>query len=260
MNKRIFIIILFALAVVAIIFNRNTNINTDDVAVETDNAELMVINDGRYVEIDTLGKLVVYYPKFSSIELVCGEMPSKDYSSVIFCAAAAFTGSYLNEFKHNNVAGGHVSGGKYFPGYECEANTGCFVYNGDKTWRFVVDDTDATLQNAAATGGMGFSQIMIIHEGKVLQTYRVNPKNHKDVNEFRALCELNDRLCVIDSKGFINFMDFVNELKSAGVKNAIYMDMGEGWNYSWWRHSNGSVIEIHETPCAYTTNWITFYK
>ena len=65
---------------------------------------------------------------------------------------------------------------------------------------------------------------------------------------------------MIDSDGFVNFTDFINNLVQAGVSNAIYMDMGEGWNYSWWRHSNGEAVEIHETPSSYTTNWVTFYK
>lgn len=259
MNKILIgLILCVALGCVSTACNNNKQASTTDNEVEI--IVNLATNDGRFVEVDTLGDLVVYTPKFSSIDLACGVMPPKEHSSVIFCAAAAFTGSYLNEFKHNNVAGGHVTGGKYFSGYECEANTGCFVYNGDKTWQFVLGDTNDALQKAANTGGMGFSQIMIIHDGKVLQDYRVNPKNTKDVNEFRALCEFNGKLCVIDSKGFVNFIDFVKSMEQAGVKNAIYMDMGEGWNYSWWRHSDGTVVEIHETQHPYTTNWITFYK
>ena len=44
-----------------------------------------------------------------------------------------------------------------------------------------------------------------------------------------------------------------------GVKEAIYCDMGTGWNYSWYRDYDGSVKEIFHTPGRYTTNWVTFY-
>lgn len=253
----IIICVIVALSVVACGNAGGSSSSTDTTTSVNDSIEA---NDGRYVKVDTLEKLIVYYPQYSTIDLSCGEMPSKEHSTVIFCAAAAFTGSYLDDFKHSNVAGGHVTGGKFFPGYECHANTGCFAFYGDKTWEFVQGDSVQALKKAAATGGMGFSQILIIHNGKTLQNFRVNPKNNRDVNEFRALCEHEGKLCVVDSRGFVNFKDFVKDLEQLGVKNALYMDMGEGWNYSWWRHSNESIIEIHPTPHAYTTNWITFYK
>lgn len=45
-----------------------------------------------------------------------------------------------------------------------------------------------------------------------------------------------------------------------GILFAIYCDMGTGWNYSWYRLPDGSVVEIFPTKGRYTTNWITFYK
>lgn len=218
------------------------------------------VNDGRYVKVDTIDSLIVYYPRFSKIDLICGEMPAKEDTSIVFCAAAAFTGTYLDEFKHSNVASDHVSGGVRYAGYECRVNTGCFVYYGDNKWDFVYGDYSEYLDKAASAGGMGYAQVMMINNGEVKQNYRVNPKNSRDINEFRALCEFDGKLCVIDSYGFVNFRKFVADLAKIGVTNAIYMDMGEGWNYSWWRHSSGMAVEIHEIESGYTTNWITFYK
>ena len=262
MKKKIFeVLVCLVFAVAAVGCGARNSQEQKGVETEADSVNVALgKNDGRFVKVDTLENLVVYTPVFSSIDLACGEMPSKEYSSVIFCAAAAFTGSFLSEFKHSNIAGDHVSGGKRFEGFDCRVNTGCFVYYGNKEWDFVYEDYSHALDSAASTGGMGFAQIMMINDGKVKQTYRTNPKNTRDVNEFRALCELNGNLCVIDSRGFVNFIDFVNDLAAAGVSDAKYMDMGEGWNYSWWRHSDGTAVEIHETPCAYTTNWIAFYK
>lgn len=49
------------------------------------------------------------------------------------------------------------------------------------------------------------------------------------------------------------------------VKHALYLDMGSGWNYAWYRDKNGKVIErfpeSKKSPnFKYRTNWITFYK
>ena len=54
-------------------------------------------------------------------------------------------------------------------------------------------------------------------------------------------------------------------LKDFKVTHALYLDMGSGWNYAWYRDKDGSVKEIFPeskiSPCyKYRTNWIAFYK
>ncbi len=49
------------------------------------------------------------------------------------------------------------------------------------------------------------------------------------------------------------------------VTHALYLDMGRGWNYAWFRNEDRKVKEIFsESKLApsykYRTNWITFYK
>ena len=49
------------------------------------------------------------------------------------------------------------------------------------------------------------------------------------------------------------------------VTHALYLDMGRGWNYAWYRDKGGKVKEVFpESKLApsykYRTNWITFYK
>ena len=201
------------------------------------------------------GDLILYTPDFSRIDLVCGTMPSKGEKNVIFCAEAAFTGELLKEFKHSNILGDYVSSGVRYRGTGCKRNTGAFVSYGGK-WKFLYKNYGKELDTAAQNGGMGFGQEMMIHEGKRVQTIRKDDNK----NEFRALCELDGKLCVIDSKGVAAFGDFIKALLNVGVTEAIYLDMGSGWNYSWWRDNQGIANEIHSKRIAYTTNWITFYR
>ena len=77
---------------------------------------------------------------------------------------------------------------------------------------------------------------------------------------YRALAELNGNLCIIDSANMIYFDGFMDELRRLGVTNAVYLDMGAGWNYSWYRKDDGTVKELFPTPGKYTTNWIAFYE
>lgn len=208
-----------------------------------------------YTKCEEKGKLIIYTPDYSSIDLVCGTMPSQSDKNVIFCAEAAFTGELKKEFKHSNILGDHVSGGKRYKGTGCKRNTGAFVYYGGK-WKFLYKNYSKDLDIAAQNGGMGFGQEMMIHEGKRVLTIRKDANK----NEFRALCELSGKLCVIDSKGVSSFGDFIQALLDEGVAEAIYLDMGPGWNYSWYRDYDGVSHEIHKHRIVYTTNWITFYS
>ena len=76
---------------------------------------------------------------------------------------------------------------------------------------------------------------------------------------YRALCELNGKLCIIESKTSIPLPDFITALHNASVTNAIYLDMGT-WDHAWFRKTpDAPVTYIHRRPHNYYTNWLTFY-
>ena len=209
------------------------------------------------VDVSNTDTLTVYHPNFSSIDLATGSMPGKSDNNVIFTCAAAFTGELLDEFFHNNIAGNHVSGGKFFKGYKCDVNTGAFTFHSGK-WSFHTSSWDKDLHNAAEHGGMGFSQNLIVDNGK--RGEKLVPIKLSTRNQYRALCKKGDELYIIDSTNKIELGEFINALISYGVEYALYLDMGTGWNYSWYRDADGNAIEIHKTPGKHTTNWIVFYK
>lgn len=207
------------------------------------------------VEIQDTDGLRIYFPNYSKIDLVCGEMPSKENTSVLMFAEAAFTGKCLDEFKHINIAVDHVSGGKREAGYACKRNSGAFVYY-DNTPQFLYKNYSKELTEAAKHGGCGFAQEMMIHNGKIVPHTRPDG----NTNEFRALCLIDGRVAIADSRGPVKFGEFNQNLLDAGATEALYLDMGPGWNYSWYRDSNGKPVEIHSLPTSYATNWITFYN
>lgn len=200
--------------------------------------------------------LIVYYPKFSRIDLVCETMPSPEKDTTgIFCCAASFTSDTLKAFSHLKIAGDHVSSGERYKGYRCERNTGAFVFY-DNNWKFLYDEYSSELDSAKTHGGMGFGQEMIIHQGKIVRHAR--PDN--SINLFRALCDIDGQLCIADAKEEGTFGSFINYLMGGGVSEALYLDMGIGWNCSWARTSlPGEGFYIHLQAHTYTTNWITFY-
>ena len=217
------------------------------------------VMQGSPVQIDdtTVAGLRVYYPQFSRVDLVCGKMPAKRDTSVIFCAEAAFTHELMDKFFHTNIDGDHVSGGKRYTGADCLDNTGAFAWYNDSIWEFVHGEYDELLDSVAEAGGMGFGQAIIIYNGEAIR-----PLWREGVHEYRALCEKDGRLCIVDSRDEVEYEDFVKMLEQLAPRHALYLDMGAGWNHSWWRDAKGVAFEIHPKAAKsrYCTNWITFYK
>ena len=224
---------------------------SNNATMDTTSMQPVLIDDS------TVNGLIVYYPQFSSIDLVFGQMPGVQDTDVIFCAEAAFTHELLDEFAHSNIDGDHVGNGKRYTGAQCKDNSGAFAWFGDTTWVFVNGEYSELLDSVAAAGGMGFGQAIIIHDGE-----SIRPLWRDGVNQYRALCEKDGRLCIVDSRDEVSYERFVALLEEFAPRHALYMDMGAGWNHSWWRDSVGEVHEIHPVAekSRYCTNWISFYR
>lgn len=206
----------------------------------------------------TTDNLRIYYPEYNHIDLVCGQMPTARDNSVEFCCEAAFTGELLTEFKHTNIADNHICNGVMKKGYRCKANTGGFVWKREK-WKFM---RKADFPSEANGWNMGFCQLLVIKDGN-LRPIGTKMKNNKNI--YRALCEKDGRLCIVESRQIMAYEFFVKCLSAYGVTHALYLDMGRGWNYAWYRDNQRKVKEaFSESKKAasykYRTNWITFYK
>lgn len=197
-------------------------------------------------------KLNIYYPQYSSIDLICGIDSPEENPNVIFCCAAAFTATRMDEFQHSNINGNHVSGGQFHKGSAYSA--GCFTWY-DGKWKFSKKgEAEKALKTAAENGGMGFKQIVLILDGEKQSNSMTKS------NIYRTLCELDGKLCIIESATQIAFPDFVDQIHKAGVTNAIYLDMGN-WRHCWYRRYDGSSItHLHTIIHDKYTNWLTFYK
>ena len=209
-------------------------------------------------EINQTEHLTFYYPNYKSIDLALGKMPDNSDSKVDFCCEAAFTGQRLKSFTHSNVADNHVSGGKWHQGYNCRANTGAFVWS-QNHWAFMEKKKFLSEKPKCE---MAFCQYLLILNGKQTPMWE---KMRKNRTRYRALCEKDGRLCLVESRKVVTLEFFIRCLMESHVTNAIYLDMGAGWNYAWYRDTQGSPHEIFpESKKAadyqYRTNWITFYR
>ena len=122
---------------------------------------LLLVLNGNAVTVMSTENLNVYYPEYSKIDLVCGQMPKTNQKDVEFCCEAAFTGELLSEFKHTNIADNHICNGVMKKGYRCKANTGGFVLGKGK-WKFM---RKAEYPISINGWNMGFCQMLIIMDG-----------------------------------------------------------------------------------------------
>lgn len=208
--------------------------------------------------VEETANLRIYYPDYSRIDLVCGETPNGEDKSVDFCCSAAFTGQLLDTFAHSIIADNHISGGTLYKGYKCRANKGMFTW-GPQGWRFA---KKAAFPAKADGLNVGFCQLPVVLNG-VEQPIGGEMKGKWNI--YRALCEKDGRLCIVQSKKVVSFGFFVRCLLALKVTNALYLDMGSGWNYAWYRDVKGIRKEVFPESkksyfYTYRTNSITFYK
>ena len=141
---------------------------------------LAIATIGYAVTVETTVNLNVYYPEYTKIDLVCGQMPKAAQNDVELCCEAAFTGELLNEFKHANIADNHICNGVMKKGYRCKANTGGFVWGKGK-WKFM---RKADYPTTADGWNMGFCQLLIIKDGVVRA---IGAKMKKNRNIYRSI-------------------------------------------------------------------------
>lgn len=238
-----------------------------------------------FVKVDTVRnrQLVVWTPTYSSVSrkvkarLVCDTMPNMDNENFILVAEAAFTEvEDSRHFRHNYVCGNHVVDGKFYAGAECGANTGVFVYYNDTSWTFrkvPSSQRKALMMEATkAPNGFAFEQIMLFQDGqqvlhgtplKMTEYYRCLAQREVDITvpvgeNGKEVEKKIKKLCIIESVNRVTFDDFIAELKKYGVTDAIYMDMGSGWNHAFYRDRKGNLIVPHRKRHDYCTNWIVF--
>ena len=101
---------------------------------------------------------------------------------------------------------------------------------------------------------MGFQQFIVLFDGQQ------GSHNSDEFRCYRVLALINGRACIIDSRTQMHYDDFIHAIQNLGVRDALYCDMGSGWNYSWYRGENGQPVDIIGTPWPFSHNWLVFRK
>mgnify|MGYP003417175097 FL=1 len=216
--------------------------------------------DSVYIQIDSTENLYLFLPKYRDIELVCGTRPDTLDTNIVLCVPAAFTGKILDTFYHENIAGNHVSKGKFYNGYLCDKNFVGFVYYRNGRKQILPSGQYNALIQSDSNIVAAYEQAALIVSDTIF--YPTLYKNLEKREVYRALCEMQDGdFYIVMSKKKHTFGSFLQSLKNEiHAKNAIYMDMGPGWNHSWYLGDDKKhhLIFPYSRFSQYQTNWLIF--
>ena len=215
-------------------------------------ARAMEENDRDVLLLET-DDLYIYCANYGEISFVAGDRPSRDDESIQMCVAAAFQDKYQLDFQQSNIVGWHTADGVLERG-KPQDRLGAFTYADGTARIWSIDEAEDAVREAAARGGSGYQQFIVLCDGE---------RGGHQSNEFRCyrvLALLNDRACIIDSRTQMHYSEFIQALENLGIRDALYCDMGSGWNYSWYRNAEGKAVDIIGTPWPFSHNWLVFRR
>ena len=209
---------------------------------------------GEQTAVYNTGTVYILFPEYSEITLACGKRPSKADEGITWCSGAAFQHEISLGFTHENIDGDHAADGVFYESPYNKDSFASFTF-AEGRFAFAFENASEAVREAADAGGSGFMQFGLIRDGEPVMSI-----SRPRARCYRALAELNGKLCIIDSVNMLRFEAFMAELQRLGVTNALYMDMGAGWNYSWFRDAYGRVVTLFGLPVPWSHNWIVFRK
>ena len=117
-----------------------------------------------------------------------------------------------------------------------------------------VAENSPLFEQATQTEGSFFRQYAAVKDGEMVEN---NPKN---TATRRALCMIDNRLCVVITSDQVLMNDFSNALVQLGVSDAILLSGGGA--LGWYRNNDGKVVMLGNALIANTeyNNYIVFGK
>ena len=194
-------------------------------------------------------------PLFSKIELAVENAPDTASKKVVMCAPAAFTGLIRPGFDHINIAGWHVAGDSLHKGFPCRNNTGGMICRKDGKIEFHDKTSYDSIVAADSDIHTAICQCMVILNGKEQEKF---PREEDWVASYRVLCERKGELFLFETRCAMTRRRFMEELRKLDVDNAMYMEMGQDYNHTWWRNQDGKATVQYEKVNG--SNWIVFEK
>ena len=247
----VFVMIGFSLFILSTQYHNS--LTPDAVFSSAADMEQQLADSGKDVILLETDDLYIYYADYGDLDYVAGKRPSKEDQTIQMCMAAAFQSTYELGFRHDNIVGWHASDGELERG-KPQDNLGAFTYVDGEARIWNTEEAEEAVKEAAARGGMGFQQFIVLCDGER------GMHRSDEFRCYRVLAVMEGKACIIDSRTQVHYDEFIQSLENLGVQDALYCDMGSGWNYSWYRGEDAKPVNIIGIPWPFSHNWLVFRK
>lgn len=249
-----FLLILYSVLVFPLLLSQhhrtlNVDCSLDEVDEVLQNAEV----DDRNVIVCETDDLYIFFPLYHDIRFIAGSRPSKaDEENVMVIPTAFHHNAFELGYSVENIEGIFVDEGSLYRGGNL-ASAGAFTYVDGTGEIWSEDEAKEALDVAAKEGGSGYQQFVMLKDGEVIYM-------RKGRVCYRTVAIWKDRVCVVATKRKTLYAEFLDMLKDLGIEDAIYCDVGTGWNYSWYRTNDGGTKDLFGIPWPFSHAWLVFKK
>ena len=207
--------------------------------------------DTVYIMHDTLDwSLVFYIPHNCRVSFV-DKRPDSNDTKTALSVACAFTAQNLT-----SVVGDYVCSGNLVENTADKETGYCYISPSELIIKSLSDSSDFYKKLAQEHKASYFQQMLLLKDGDTVEctVFRKQKPTFR-----RCLAIYNNRGVVIESVDRLTFEDFANAVKSVGIKDAIYLDMGT-WSDGFVRLKNGDLFSIGHLKynTKHQTNWLTY--
>lgn len=207
--------------------------------------------DTVHLKHDTLDWSLVFYMPHNCKVSFTNQRPDSLNSQISLSVACAFTAGNLKE-----VVGDYVCMGKLYQNKK-DVETGlCVILKDTIIIDYLTDTSSYYINLAIKEKGAYFQQMLILKDGDTVECtiFRKQKPTFR-----RCLAWYNGRAVVIESVDRLSFEDFANALKEAGIRDAIYLDMGT-WSDGFVRLKDKTIFSIGHLKynTKHQTNWLRY--
>lgn len=223
--------------------NAKEDANQNSISISTEQAQVIVVKTGR-------GKyeLLLFNPINLNIRLKSNRPSFCEHN--FLSVAAAFTS------KFNTIDGVFIEKGQFISNAKLDVLNGtCILMNDSLVILNTNELSDSLINSVVESKSSLFQQVLLIQDSKL-----VTCSLFGQIKFVRgALIELDNRFCICQSKEALTIQDFQKTLVDAGVKKALYLDMG-GWSEGWYKNATDEKMVIGEgmTSTDRQTNWLVY--
>lgn len=213
-----------------------------------------------HTDIEMYKELSFYFPEYTDVRLqVTAFFPGFLNKRKTMSITAALTRNYRVVASPQRIVGMTVTGNRLYDNWHSDTLGTVVIVDGKVEFLYdhiPHEQLSLKLNEVAQRGGIAFQQYYWIYDGHRESLWFEHDRKY----HFRALTEIDGRICIIESRVHTTCETFKDRLEELGIRFAANLDTGRGWQNAWFRQHNGKLLLMQYFPFPFNTNKLVFKK